>query len=391
MAKEQPRFLAVLPWLQLAEEIEVGPFTFWRWPEDAEKYVPNQAERDGINRTVDKAFADMKQSSEVHSWKSVPLRSFCVISGKDGGCLFEDNEFRFLRKPVDALNACALFATNIQWFVSETDGEKYRHPNVIFYKNSTDFTLYRIPSESDSPYWSKAIQRRHGTEMHLGHPEPILKPAECTSKALNKNLPLLFSLGKLLESSKDDLSRRIFRALDLFTSAFTDSKAIHPYAEIVLLATVFEILLIPNYRGMDKCKELCLRFLALFQNNDEIKRRDKLRDGKEVEYPWKGWWLYWFYQLRNDIAHGEEIDPMRLLWSHNPNAGTQLEIAIGVLRLILMKILSKEGFHTPTDEDDYQSDRIDEFLSSDKYKSFPSENDEHYMEWWLHKRFAPEQ
>lgn len=37
MAKEQPKFLAVLPWLRLAKEIEVGPFIFWRWPEDGHK------------------------------------------------------------------------------------------------------------------------------------------------------------------------------------------------------------------------------------------------------------------------------------------------------------------------------------------------------------------
>ena len=375
MAKEQPRFLAVLPWLQLAEEIEVGPFTFWRWPEDAGKYVPNQAERDGIIRSVNKAFAELKQSREDKSWKPLPLSSFCVISSKDGECLFEENEFRFLRKPVDALNACALFATNIQWYVSETGGEKYRHPNVIFYKNSTDFVLYQAPSELDFPCWRKPIRRRHGPGIHMGNPEPILKPAECTSKALNKNLPLLFSLGELLESPKDDLSRCIFRALDLFTSAFTDSKAIHPYAEVVLLAIAFEILL--DIRKKNKADELGKKIEDLFSENQRIIEPST---GKS----WKVYWIEKFYRLRNDIVHGKEISYADLDWNQNPYAGRHVEIAIYVFRLILMKLLVSKGFHEETDLDKYHSDKLDEFLSTEM-KSFPSETDLDFGLWKIKK------
>lgn len=94
MAKECPKFPAVLPWLQLAEEIEVGPFTFWRWPEDSEKYFPKQLDRDRITQSINKAFSEMKLSPEVRSWGFVPLSSFCIISGRDEDSFFGKNEFR---------------------------------------------------------------------------------------------------------------------------------------------------------------------------------------------------------------------------------------------------------------------------------------------------------
>jgi hypothetical protein len=386
MVKEQPKFLAVLPWLQLAEEIEVGPFTFWRWPEDAEKYVPNQAERNGIIRSVNKAFQEVKQSREDNLWKPVPVSAFSITSVQDKGHLVKGEEFESMRKAVDILCMCSLFATDIkrQALVSNT-GKKDWYSNTFFYKNYTDFSFYIASLGKDPLHWRKNIRRRFGEELRLGQPEPILKPEECTRDKLKSNLPLLVSLSKLLLSTPSDFTRRIFRALAQFNSAYTDYPLSSILAEIVTLATAFEILLIPNYRGMDKCKELCLRFLAFFQNNDKINRIDNLRDGTEVEYPWKGWWLYWFYQLRNDIVHGEEIDPQRLLWLHNPHAGSQLEIAIGVFRLALMKTLAEEGFHTETEEDCYQSDKLDEWLSTEM-ESFPNGKDFDVAFWRLRKK-----
>lgn len=361
MAKEQPKFLAVLPWLQLAEEIEVGPFTFWRWPEDAEKYVPNTELRDKIAKGVSERFVKVgKQKPLKKNYELIPLEVFSVVSKKKKPPFVENNDAEALRKAINALSACSLFQTHIKWIGSGEDREQ----KDVFYKNSTDF-FYDYARINRYVTFDDITRRRHSFGLHMATPNLLVKPDECTKMKVGCEDPILPVLGKLIESPETPFSRRLFRVLDLINNAYTDSKIVHPFAEVVLLTTAFETLLIPNYRGSDKSKAICERFLELFKGNESIPHIDKLEGKKEVakEYPWKGWWLYWFYKLRNDIVHGEEVEPARFMWSYNKSAGTYLNIAVWILRLVIMKLLVKEGIHTETDLDKYQSDKLDSYLS----------------------------
>ncbi len=197
-------------------------------------------------------------------------------------------------------------------------------------------------------------------------------------------------------SSSTPLRSRIFRVINQFNSTFVDSIPAIPfpkalegyfYKDVVALATAFEMLLIPNYTGRDKNRKLCLSLIKLFKGNEEIEHSDRIVRGKkemEIEAPWKGWWLCWFYQLRNDIVHGEKLSFKDLEWSHNPYAGLYTEVAIKVFRLALMKTLVDEQLHTETEVDTWQANKLDEWLST-KRKYFPSAREAAFGFWKLEK------
>lgn len=378
MAKEQPRFLAVLPWLQLAEEIEVGPFTFWRWPEDLEEHIRSDlADLEVVKKSVDKYFAHFKWI--VDSWELRPLESFTVCSPKDSPWVLKDHA-DVLSKAVEILRVCSFFQTEI-----------YRNPLPSrsalpqVYKNYGDFFWEGIPIGSE--LMVRNIRRRFGEQSEGGVLHPIVKPVVCTNDTIKVEDSLKPSLGRLLTVASDKLIERVFRALEWFSQAFTDLFEISFYTEIIMLTTAFEILLNPNYRGADKSKELCFRLMELFRGNRKINRKGKLRGGKEFEAPWKAWWLYWFYGLRNDIVHGEEIDPGRFKWNYNPYAGLQSEVAIKVFRLSLVKVLAEGNLYVETELDMFQADILDDFLSNEKYQFFPGKNSLEFSSWKLDKNF----
>lgn len=370
MAKEQPRFLAVLPWLQLAEEIEVGPFIFWRWPKDREKYIPSE-EIEAVTKTLVANFGRLDMSGK--RWVVTSLDSLGIVNHKKRKLLFSENDFEQFGMAVDALCLSALFKTEIYRTPINSKNPRIRY--IGFYKNYTDFNWHGI--QLGTEVTSRHMRARYGNKL-IGEvpPVPAIKPRECTNDKMGGVDSLLTSLGKLLESSRNAFTRRIFRALTQFNSAYTDYPLGSILADVVTLATAFEILL--DIRKGKRTKELGDKIEELFSKNHHIKEPN-------TDKPWKVYWIRQCYKLRNNIVHGKKIQPEDLDWEANPYAGRHVEIAIYVFRLVLMKLLARNGLHEETEEDMFQADILDDFLSSDKYKNFPRKGSMEFTFWKMNK------
>jgi len=174
-----------------------------------------------------------------------------------------------------------------------------------------------------------------------------------------------------LESPLNTFAHRIFRALAQFNSAYTDYPLGSILAEIVTLATAFEILL--DIQKRNKTEELCEKIEYLFAKNQQIKK-------PTTDKSWKVYWMRQFYRLRNDIVHGKKVSYKDFYWKENPYAGTHQEIAIEVFRLVLMKKLP-EGIHKKRSKDTYQADKLDEFLSTKRKFLSNEHNHEDFIKW----------
>lgn len=375
MAKEQPRFLAVLPWLRLKEEIEVGPVVFWRWPKDKNKYIRRRELQSSISTVLEEDFADLKRVKD-NVWETEPLDSFCLASIKEDSPFINWKQLHLIHNAVEALNACALFATDVQKEISKSKtGENIKSITINFYSNSTDFDLYFVSLDQ---LYCFLERRRYGREVV---DSPIVKPRACTIKppsggkmdgeiqdwylGLRGNLPLLRALGELLKSKASNFQRRVFRALSWLNLACTDLREEQQFSEIVILSTAFEILLnLHNVHSEERKEKLGERLQKLFADSKKIK-------GASNGKPWKVLWIQVFYGLRNDIVHGKEIDQERLNWQQSPNVESHTEVAILVFRLTLTKLLKKEKFYeAETEEERFLADNLDKFLS---YKDVPRE------------------
>ncbi|TKJ41338.1 hypothetical protein CEE36_08465 [candidate division TA06 bacterium B3_TA06] len=378
MAKDQPKFLAVLPWLRLAEEIEVGPFTFWRWPKDRNKYV-NKPLIGKIEDTLHAHFRETGYSFKSKKWSLDPCKSLCIASHRKRylkrGLWFKEEDFECFRMAVDSLCLSTLFQTDI--VRTSIESQKPTISYIRSYNNYTDFNWHGI--QLGTEVTARQLRTRYGSRL-IGEfpPIPVIKPRECTDDEVKGDDSLLSSLGKLLKSPLNTFTRRIFRALAQFNSAYTDYPLGSILAEVVILATAFEILL--DIRKRNKTEELSQKIEELFAKNQQIQEPDT---GKS----WKVYWMRQFYRLRNKVAHGKEIHPEDLDWTTNPYAGRHMEIAIYIFRLVLMKLLVRRGIHEETDLDIYQSNKLDEFLSTEM-ESFPRETNLDFVSWQAEKQFG---
>lgn len=375
MKEESAKFLTVLPWLQLEGEIEVGPFTFWRWPEDTGGHIPPE-EIEEVTKTLAANFRQLDLSGR--RWRVSPLGSLCIVSHKDKKFLFSEDDFERFGMAVDALCLSALFQTDIDR--TSIDSENPHISYVRYYKNYTDFNWHGI--QLGTEVTARQLRTRYGSRL-IGEspPIPVIKPRECTDDEVKGDDSLLSSLGKLLGSPLNTFSRRIFRALAQFNSAYTDYPWGSVLTDVVTVTTAFEILLeLSKKRGKEKRGKLTNTLIKWFEGN-------KSKVKKPENTPWKVYWMHQFYNLRNSIVHGEEIHPTDLDWTANPYAGRHMEIAIYVFRLVLMKLLFRRGVHEETDLDIYQSNKLDEFLSTEM-ESFPRETDLGFVSWQAEKQFG---
>lgn len=387
MAKDQPKFLAVLPWLRLAEEIEVGPFTFWRWPEDSGKHIQSQ-EMEQVKASLDANFRDLRMEKKRWILQNLEFESLCFISHKGKGTLFVRGSFEDIlldmQIAIDILCACTLFQIDIDRNPTQRRG--FASVNRRYYRSQADFAFKIIPL--DPNVGLKFIKRSYGyDESNEFPPIPMIRPRECTDNKIGARDSLLVSLANLLTASRKDVHQRIFRAIAHFNSAFVDTIPAIPfpkvlegyfYKDVVTVATAFEILLnIYNIHSEKKKEELGKRISKLFIRNTVIPEPTKNKS-------WKVFWIESFYGLRNGIVHGKEIPFKSLEWPNNPYAGLHTEVAIKVFRLALMKTLVKEHLHTETDEDTWQANKLDEWLSTEM-KRFPSASDTDFALWSVAK------
>lgn len=312
MEDNEKIFVNIMPWVGLQQEIKIGKTIFWPW-NNSESQIANTKTRDMIQRYVS-SFVDCQA-------KPVNTAAICSYQGRDFRNLTDDewSEMRCGREAlvfsvicpvvVQSIGGCSIGLCSAERF--QVLGQELSSEDAKLYvqtgHNLTigQFNVYRpLPVES----------------------APLAQPNTILISAFNKVLVTSFSA---------DLRTRLFRSLEWFRLAHVAADQVSEFSRIVMLATAFETLLEIPAQERDKSmfftKEVERRFRRETSILDKREHKKKAR-----AYTKAAWWAYDFYKLRNEIVHGDDVDPAKLRYNAHI---TQKDVADAVLYQIIFQTL----------------------------------------------------
>jgi hypothetical protein len=140
----------------------------------------------------------------------------------------------------------------------------------------------------------------------------------------------------------NDLRERIFRSTEWFRLAHTEADNVSTLSKVVMMSTAFEIMLqVPNANNKkgsiaEKLDSLC--------STSKMHRSTRQSGKSPSEHSDLAWWGYDFYNIRNDIVHGDKVDSERLRYRSGPCGDwlTQLLVADLVFWECVVRLLYKE-------------------------------------------------
>lgn len=129
------------------------------------------------------------------------------------------------------------------------------------------------------------------------------KPNEDLISAFSKCFPYEFP---------KDIRERLFRSLEWFRLAHTESEQISDLSKVVMVATGFEILLkFPQNGKRRYFVEYMERNISSADFNRGIRTNHK---GKDFDMSLAACWAWDFYDLRSKIVHGEAVPYSELIF-----------------------------------------------------------------------------
>jgi hypothetical protein len=291
-AGQEPIAIAYLPWADLREEFTVGPVSFWPFYEKAEQKIPDAAVRDDLERFFG-TFVDNVGE---------PVRTVVACSiGEIGFRQFSDTEVADIAAAVD----CVIFAT-ISTGVENgvcANNNSMAPPSADRLDLSARWVWPThdglvVKTENSTQFWS------HGKYK-------ITRPVSIGGSFCGSYGSLLQGLGSVFgDEFPADVRERLFRSLEWFRFAHTESTAVSWLHKVVMMATGFEILL--DFPGAGKRRHFI----------EQIDSKLHLPNSYTAEIPdGRGGtftvckaaeWAGSFYKLRNDITHGDPVPRCRL-------------------------------------------------------------------------------
>ena len=279
--------IAYLPWADLDEEFAIGPVSFWPFYAKAEEKIPDAQIRTDLTRFfetfVDNIGKPVKtvvacsigdtgfRQFTIEEWQDIIAAVDCLIFAavatgtKSGVCA----KNRSMAPPsADRFDLCA------RWIWPIRDGV------VVKTENSTNI-------------WS------HGEYK-------ITQPVSVGGSFMGNYRPFLEGLGRTFNSTfPTHVRQRLFRSLEWFRFAHTESTAVSRLHKVVMMSTAFEIFLeFPNYgktghfvREIDGRMRMEDSFLVARKDN----KGNKYQVCKAAE------WAAQFYDLRSRIVHGDAV------------------------------------------------------------------------------------
>jgi len=317
---QEPIAIAYLPWADLHEEFAIGPVSFWPFYAKAEEKIPDAQMRADLTRFFE-TFVD-------NIGKPVKTVVACSISDV-GFRRFTIEEWQAINAAVD----CLVFAA----IVTGTKNGVCANNNSMAPPSADRFDLGArwvwpahdglvVKTENSTQFWS------HGEYK-------ITRPVSIGGSFAGSYGPLLQGLGRTFGGDfPPDIRERLFRALEWFRFAHTESTAVSWLHKVIMMATAFEIFLEFPERGqtayfaeqVDKRLRLKDSFL--------VKRTDS--KGTEHEACMAAWWAWDFYDLRSRIVHGDAVTAEDLQYK---DWITHLIVADLVLLELVKRLLYEHG------------------------------------------------
>lgn len=233
------------------------------------------------------------------------------------------------------------------------------------YCNSDCFLLY-FQKFDKADYTAITSRRREGQTLMGGlrtDEIAISIPFHCHAvREVNLDEALLRGLTSHRNNSCDGDWARWQNALMCFNWANTDSENIRHQVEWVLLCSAFEHIL----GAKSEAKDVATKFSAVMVPsdpllaNDATRRSDRWKDnGRPLRYEW----MYEFYRIRGDLAHGKLNTQQPTTWSLLEH----LVLATIAFPLVVRCLLEKNGCYELTDDDRAQIEAFEGFADTPNF------------------------
>lgn len=286
-----------MPWAGLGRTFTIGPVTFWPFPSMAEARIRDQPVREHLDRYF-RCYVD-------HSGKTVDTITVCSHESVELRRI-EPNEPEAveLRGVVDAL----LFSV----ICSATKAAVCADNKTMAPPSADRYQLLRQNFTPGDEYLAVTA----GSAHHIGKiPQVTFQEPWCLGGGFgyppNK---LIQGFQAVFDASFPSGARqRLFRSLEWFRLAHTQYDEVSDLSKIVMMATAFEILLEAG-KSRRKKEWIACELERRCARPDSLRDSRAHRDGTRI-YSKVACWGWDFYDLRNNIAHGDEVAPGAMKYS----------------------------------------------------------------------------
>ena len=256
------------------------------------------------------------------------------------------------------------------------------------YANSSLFTVYHQSFTLPVDFIAVNSRRRDGSLMVGGYRHGEMKftipvYADMAGELRQFDMGLLAALEQA-SSKGSSVANRLKAALSFFSLANTDSEAMVPDAEIILMISAYEQLLAPSDTGARPLAQSLSALLDKFGSvtvEQALNNRPGIFLNPRYEKEQRGWrvhrkWIEEMYHLRNSYAHGKSITGRTWGWAPLEH----LVIAALVFPLALKLLLTAEGHYKITRQDEVMCAAVDGLLGQIDWRE-PSEKDRNCTRW----------
>lgn len=284
---KEPIAIAYMPWANLKEEFSVGPVSFWPFYEKADERVPDAKVRSDLTRFFE-TFVD---------YVGKPVRTVVACSCGDVSFRrFSDEERGAISAAVDCL-AFAAITTGVKGAVCAN--------NCSMAPPSAD--RFDLCARWIWPIQDGVVIRtENSTNIWSDGKYKITRPVSLGGSLASTYGSLLQGLsGVFAPPFPNEVRERLFRSLEWFRFAHTESTSVSWLHKVVMMATAYEILL--HFPESGK------RRYFIGEVNTKLRLSNSymgtLRDGQRGTFPVckAAEWAGQFYKLRNDITHGDTV------------------------------------------------------------------------------------
>jgi uncharacterized protein (DUF1810 family) len=355
------KLVAFLPWVKLSSSVTVGNVTYMPFEVGG---TSQETPLEGLATPL------TKMLSSYVDFLDRPVRSCVVVLKAE-----RDPSWNLVRGDFDDVQWC----TSLLFLAASAQNEYFQQ--LPHYVNRAMFDLYWQGFTEPAEFITLTARRRDGELLIGGYRHGQVKftvPIQADSRQpISPDFRLLQALHAA-EVAGADVTRRLRAALSFFSLASTDSDVMLPEAEVILMASAFEQLLVLEDYG---ARVLSQKFGDLFGPFGSLTVDQALssRSGVVLDQNYasdqRGWfvhrkWIEELYHLRNAFAHGTAPSARTWGWSRLEH----LVVAAFAFPLTVKLCLKQEGYYTLAHEDEVRCGALDLLLAAADWREFQGSN-----------------
>lgn len=353
------KLVAFLPWVKLGSPVTVRSVT----------YQPFEVGRTDVEEPLVGLRAPLTRIlSSYVDFLDRPVRSCVVVLNAD-----RKPSWNLVREDFEDVQ----WSTSLMFLATYAQNEYFQQ--LPKYVNRAMFDLYWQGFTEPIEFITLSAQRRGGELLIAGYKHGQIKltvPIQADSRdPITPDIGFLQAL-QVAEAAGSATIRRLKAALSFFSLASTDSEAMVPEAEVILMASAFEQLLegYGAWKLGGKFSDLFNPFGAVTVTQ-ALPTRGGIVVNPKYESAQKAWfvhrkWIEELYDLRSAFAHGNAPSARSWGWLRPEH----LVIAAFTFPLTVKLCLKQEGHYTLTRDDKVRRGALDLLLAATNWHEFRESN-----------------